>query len=167
MPYLPLLNPLDIAECFAFLVMVRWLLQVRGEGWGLWHGVPKATTIGAIAVLAFVWVNAILIRTLHFWAGIAFDLESMWRSTLAQTSLSIFWSALALCVMVYATRKSLRHLWLIGAALMGVVVLKLFTVDISNIGGLTRIVSFIGVATLLLVIGYFSPAPPKQQDKVA
>ena len=163
LPYVPLLNPLDIAQGFAFLVMVRWLLMARSEQWSL----PKTATVGAISVLAFMWVNAMLVRTLHFWAGIPFNLESMWRSTLAQTSLSIFWSVLALCVMVFATRKALRHLWLIGAALMGVVVLKLFTIDISNIGGLTRIVSFIGVALLLLVIGYFSPVPPKHEEKVA
>lgn len=167
LPYVPLLNPLDIAQGFAFLVMVRWLLKVRSEEWSLWKGVPKAATAGAISVLAFVWVNAMLVRTLHFWAAIPFDLESMWRSTLAQASLSIFWSVLALCVMVYATRKGLRNLWLIGAALMGVVVLKLFTIDISDIGGLTRIVSFIGVALLLLVIGYFSPVPPKHEEKTA
>ena len=68
--------------------------------------------------------------------------------------------------MVFATRKGLRALWVIGAALMGVVVLKLFTIDISNIGGLTRIVSFIGVALLLLAIGYFSPVPPKHEEKI-
>jgi uncharacterized membrane protein len=167
LPYIPLLNPLDLAQCFAFLVMIRWLFKVRSEGWSLWQGVPKAATVGAIAVLAFIWVNAMLVRTLHFWAGIPFNFESMWNSTLAQTSLSIFWSVLALCVMVFATRKGLRPLWVIGAALMGVVVLKLFTVDISNIGGLTRIVSFIGVAVLLLAIGYFSPVPPKHEEKVA
>ena len=167
LPYLPLFNPLDIAQGFAFLVMVGWLLKVRSEGWSWWLGVPKAATFGIISVLAFVWVNAILVRTLHFWAGIPFDFESMWRSTLAQTSLSIFWSVLALCVMVFATRKGSRTLWLIGAALMGVVVLKLFTIDISNIGGLTRIVSFIGVALLLLAIGYFSPVPPKHEEKTA
>jgi uncharacterized membrane protein len=33
---------------------------------------------------------------------------------------------LALCVMVIATRSRLRTLWLVGAALMGVVVVKLF-----------------------------------------
>ena len=166
LPYVPLLNPLDLAQCFAFLVMIRWLFKVRSVGWSLWQGVPKAATMGTIAVLAFIWVNAMLVRTLHFWAGIPFNFESMWRSTLAQTSLSIFWSVLALCVMVFATRKGLRALWVIGAALMGVVVLKLFTIDISNIGGLTRIVSFIGVALLLLAIGYFSPVPPKHEEKI-
>lgn len=51
--------------------------------------------------------------------------------------------------------------WLLGAALIGVVVAKLFFVELSNRGGLARIVSFIGVGVLLLVVGYFSPLPPK------
>ena len=46
-------------------------------------------------------------------------------------------------------------------SLIGVVVAKLFFVELSNRGGLARIVSFIGVGVLLLVVGYFSPLPPK------
>jgi uncharacterized membrane protein len=41
------------------------------------------------------------------------------------------------------------------------VVAKLFFVELSNRGGLERIVSFIGVGVLLLVVGYFAPLPPK------
>jgi uncharacterized membrane protein len=67
---------------------------------------------------------------------------------------------LALCAMFVATRLRLRPLWLTGAGLMGVVVVKLFFVDLSNVGGVERIVSFIGVGLLMLVIGYVSPVPP-------
>ena len=42
-----------------------------------------------------------------------------------------------------------------------VVVAKLFLIDLSNIGGIERIVSFIGVGILMLVIGYVAPLPPK------
>jgi uncharacterized membrane protein len=62
--------------------------------------------------------------------------------------------------MVLATRRALRELWIVGAALMGVVVVKLLLVDLSNAGTVERIVSFLGVGALLLVIGYFSPVPP-------
>jgi uncharacterized membrane protein len=62
--------------------------------------------------------------------------------------------------MVMATRTQLRPLWLTGAGLMAVVVVKLFFVDLSNVGGVERIVSFIGVGLLMLVVGYFSPVPP-------
>ncbi|MNR69084.1 hypothetical protein D3C85_1940770 [compost metagenome] len=43
-------------------------------------------------------------------------------------------------------------------------VAKLFFVELSNRGGLARIVSFIGVGVLLLVVGYFAPLPPKRTD---
>ena len=59
----------------------------------------------------------------------------------------------------------MRPLWIAGAALMGVVVVKLFLVDLSNIGGVERIVSFIGVGLLMLLIGYVSPVPPRMQER--
>ena len=34
-----------------------------------------------------------------------------------------------------------------------------FLVDLSNVGGIARIVSFIGVGVLMLVIGYVAPLP--------
>ena len=84
-------------------------------------------------------------------------------SVLVQTALSIFWTVLALAAMAFATHRSIRALWFAGAALMAVVVAKLFLVDLSNVGGVERIVSFIGVGVLMLVIGYFAPVPPKAE----
>ena len=55
----------------------------------------------------------------------------------------------------------MRGVWITGATLMAVVVLKLFFIDLSNVGGMERIVSFIAVGVLMLVIGYFSPVPPR------
>jgi len=39
-------------------------------------------------------------------------------------------------------------------------------VDLSNVGGVERIVSFIGVGMLMLLIGYLSPVPPRTMEKV-
>ena len=51
---------------------------------------------------------------------------------------------------------------------MGVVVVKLFLVELGDSGSLTRIVSFLGVGLLLLVVGYFAPVPPRAElDKRA
>jgi uncharacterized membrane protein len=118
-----------------------------------------------VAALAFIWINAILLRTIHHWAGVPYALDTMMRSVLVQTALSVFWTLLALALMVFATRRGARGLWMVGAALMGVVVVKLFLVDLSNIGGIERIVSFIGVGVLMLVIGYFSPVPPHRPEE--
>ncbi len=81
-----------------------------------------------------------------------------------QASLSIFWTVLALALMVVATRNKLRPIWILGAALMGVVVVKLFVVDLEHVAGIERIVSFIGVGLLMLVVGYFAPAPPRRVE---
>jgi len=105
------------------------------------------------------------LRTLHHWAGIPYQLESMLRSDLAQTSLSIFWTVLALVAMIVATRRALRVLWFCGAGLMAVVVVKLFLVELEKVGGVERIVSFIAVGVLMLVIGYFSPLPPRKTEE--
>jgi uncharacterized membrane protein len=45
------------------------------------------------------------------------------------------------------------------------VVVKLFLVDLSGVGTVERIVSFIVVGVLMLVIGYLSPVPPKQEAR--
>ena len=57
-------------------------------------------------------------------------------------------------------------MWIVGATLIGLVVLKLFLVDLSAAGTVGRIISFIAVGILMLVIGYFSPLPPHRPDEV-
>ena len=57
-----------------------------------------------------------------------------------------------------------RDAWVAGAALLAVVVLKLFLVELANHGSLERIVSFIVVGALMLVVGYFAPMPPRRAE---
>lgn len=74
---------------------------------------------------------------------------------------------MALSAMVYATRRAWREAWLAGVGLLGFVVIKLFVVDLSGIGTVERIVSFISVGLLMLAIGYFSPLPPRASAEEA
>jgi len=160
LPYLPLLNPLDIAQALAFVVLAYWLLSLRALGYVDMQGPARNALYALFGGATFVWANGVLLRTLHHWADVPFQLDVMLRSVLVQAAFSLFWALLALALMVLATRKALRELWIVGAALMGVVVVKLLLVDLSNAGTVERIVSFLGVGALLLVIGYFSPVPP-------
>jgi len=121
--------------------------------------------VPALAMLAFIWLNALLLRTLHQWFGVAFNLEDLMASTLVQTCLSLFWTVLALTAMLIAARKRERIVWLVGAALLGVVIAKLFLIDLSRIGSVERIISFVGVGMLMLVVGYFSPLPPARESR--
>ncbi len=55
-------------------------------------------------------------------------------------------------------------LWGVGAALLGLVVAKLFLVELADRGTLSRIVSFIVVGGLMLAVGYLAPIPPRRAD---
>lgn len=74
------------------------------------------------------------------------------------------WSLTAILAMVSGSRSGIRLRWLAGAALMAVVVVKLFLVELGDSGGVARIVSFIAVGLLLLLVGWFAPVPPKREQ---
>ena len=160
LPYFPLINPLDIAQGLVLFVLVRFGLRLRTEKPPELSNLDPRVPIVALALLGFIWLNTVVLRTLHQWAGIPYELTTMMQSTLAQTSISIFWALLALTTMLIATRAGLRVLWMTGAALLVVVVAKLFLIDLSSVGTIERIVSFVGVGLLMLILGYFSPLPP-------
>ncbi len=159
LPYVPLLNALDLGHLLALLAFVAWRSAVRADAIG--PPMQGPWMFAAIGGAGFVWLNGVLLRTIHHWAGVPYRLDALTRSVLTQTALSIFWTVLALALMLVATRRATRGLWFVGASLMAVVVGKLFVVDLSNIGGVERIVSFIGVGLLMLIIGYVAPLPPK------
>jgi uncharacterized membrane protein len=161
LPYFPLVNPLDVVQALVLFVLIRFAQRLRSEADA---DLDQRPVIVALVLLGFIWLNAVLLRTLHQWAGIPYDLSAMVASTLVESALSIFWAFLALTTMLIATRIGARVVWLAGAGLLIVVVLKLFLVDLSSIGTIERIVSFVGVGLLMLVVGYFSPLPPAAEE---
>ncbi len=167
LPFVPLLNPLDLAQLFVLLVLLRFWWHLQAARYPVYQELQGAAVVASLAALAFIWLNAALLRTLHYWAGIPLQIEPMLRSTLVQTSLSIFWAVLALATMLAATREGSRIVWLTGAGLLTIVIGKLFIVDLSRVGTVERIVSFVVVGVLMLVVGYFSPLPPARAETAA
>lgn len=164
LPYVPLVNPLDLIQILVLMVLIRiWQWLRSDEAFRPWAPDARPVIVG-IAFVGFLWLNAILLRSLHLWEGIPYELEPMLQSTLVQSALSLLWASTALTTMLVATRIRARLLWLTGAGLLVIVVIKLFLVDLSSIGTVERIVSFIGVGLLMLVIGYFSPLPPAAEE---
>jgi uncharacterized membrane protein len=163
LPYLPLLNALDLAHILAGLALVSAYLALRRTS--AEEAMRRFKGLGIlVGAVTFLWLNGILLRTLHHWADVPYNMAGIARSVLAQASLSVFWSVLALALMVFAARAARRGVWMAGATLMGVVVVKLFLVDLSRVTGIERIVSFIAVGVLMLVIGYFAPVPPRREQ---
>ena len=167
LPYVPLLNPLDLAQAGALLAVVTWYLGVKRLEFPQAKLPDPAFAIKLLGVVLFIALNGVLLRSLHHYADVPFRIHAMWSSNLVQAAFSLFWSLLALAAMVTATRRGLRALWVVGAVLLGVVVAKLFLVDLANTGTVERVISFISVGVLVIVVGYFSPVPPKSQDKIS
>jgi uncharacterized membrane protein len=164
LPYVPIVNPIDLTLGVIAIALVTWVRRLAHEGVDVHKLAPREAAIGVPAALAFLWMNAIVLRSIHHWFGVAWSPDAMWSSTLVQAVLSILWAAIALATMVVANRTVTRTGWIAGATLLAVVVVKLFAVDLSRIGGIERIVSFIGVGLLLLLIGYLAPVPPHRKE---
>jgi uncharacterized membrane protein len=167
LPFVPLLNPVDLSVALALVVLALWLRTVRTA-----HARPDAAApllgpagFAAGGALAFAALNGAWFRTAHHWLGVEWSAAALSADSAVQTGLAILWTLLAMGLMLFAHHRALRVSWLVGAALLVVVVLKLLMVDMSNAQGWERIVTFIGVGVLMLVIGYFVPLPPKRANE--
>jgi uncharacterized membrane protein len=174
LPYVPLFNPLDIAQAVVLCSLLLWWLRARqmvgaasGQDGAAGSAQGNELMLAALAGLAFLWVNAVALRTIHFWFDVPYTFQALWHSRLAQAVMSLLWTSFALATMLLANRQRWRPAWMVGALLLAAVVLKLFIVDLSQVGGIERIVSFIGVGLLLLLIGYLAPVPPRRMENAS
>lgn len=164
LPYLPLLNPLDISVALCFAALAMWWSSLTDEQRTILWQFDSRALIAIVAGLVFVWLNAALIRTLHHNFGAPITSHGMAHSTLVQASLSIFWGVLGFTAMTLAARQRWRYVWIVGAALMVVVVGKLFF-DLANVSAIGKIASFLTVGALLVVTGYLAPLPPRRVNE--
>lgn len=158
LPYIPLLNPLELIELAILLLSaLRWQ-----RGRMAWPVKGQALLIG---LPAFLWLNAIVARTVHFYSGTYYAMDALFGSPIFQAAIAALWSLLALSLTVIGARRGQRPLWFTGAGLLALVVLKLFVIDLSGTGSIGRIISFLVVGLLMLVIGFFAPLPPQSTDE--
>lgn len=157
LPWLPVLNPLELAQLAVLALLAAWL----------WRGQAplalQARRVPLLAVAGFVALTSITLHAVHHWGGVSWD-GRLWSSTLAQTSLTVVWSVLGVISWVWGSRRGQRALWLVGAVLMGVVLAKLVLIDRQHLGNLLGIASFIAYGLLCTVVGYLAPAPPRAPE---
>jgi uncharacterized membrane protein len=156
LPYAPLLNPFDLSLLAALGALWLWAR--------VWGRMDDRTLYGWLGAAVFVVLNGAVVRTAHHWADVPWRLSSLMAHKPLQAALTLTWTATALALMLWATRKSVRAAWMVGAALLAAVVVKLFAIDLPALSGLTRVVAFMGVGVLLLVIGYVAPLPPARSS---
>lgn len=161
LPYIPLLNPLDLTTAFALMLAVFCYRMLKADA-GTWGAgrqqlVQKLPMAGAVA--AYVWFNLILLRTAAHVLDIPYQAHALFASQFVQAMLSLVWSVTALILMWRAAAKGSRKQWMLGAGFLALVVGKLFLVDLDGVGSVARIVSFVGVGLLMVLIGYLAPYP--------
>lgn len=157
LPYLPLLNPLDLTTGFVLMLWASALRELGGQA-VLHNALLHRLKIGA-AIAAYAWFNLILLRSAVHYVGIDYRFGALAASQFVQAMLSLVWSASALVLMRFSARRVMRRSWWSGAFVLGIVVLKLCLIDLANGGSIARVVSFVGVGLLLLLVGYLAPYP--------
>jgi uncharacterized membrane protein len=162
--YLPLVNPLELST----ILVLSTLLRCGRRGLTLFAATPSwglHALYGLVGALLFLLMNTMVARLVHFYGGIPYTGSSLYHSAVFQAALAALWGTAALAITVTATRRGSRLLWAVGAGFLALVVVKLFAVDLSGTGTVARIVSFLVVGLLMLIIGYFSPLPPKTGEE--
>ena len=152
LPWLPLLNPLDLAQAALLVLLAQWLRDGTAAA-------TKSFRLG-LALAALLLVTTMTLRGVHHWGGLPWN-DALLPSGLAQTSLAVVWSLLGVIGWVLGSRRGQWGLWLSGAILMGIVLLKLLLIDRSNLGDLLGIGAFIAYGLLCTLVGWLAPAPPR------
>jgi len=176
LPYFPLLNLYDIS---LWLVVIYGLSTVylsykdpqntsapQGNDVNIKVLNPKPMLI-ILGLVSFWVISSMLIRSLHAFIGTPLWDTGAWDSEQVQTGLTILWTLIALIATIIASRQLKRTPWFMGIGLLGVVVLKLVLVDLSQTEAIWRVLSFLVAGSLILLIGYLAPLPPEVIEKDA
>jgi uncharacterized membrane protein len=161
LPYVPLLNPLDLTTGFlALLVRQVWRAN-RAELSSAQH---LALVRGALA-LGFAWFNLMLLRTVAQYLSVPYRFDALYASKFVQVMLSIVWMLSAFLLMYVAIRRHSKPLWKLGVTFEVSVAAKLMLIDLSNLDLGALALSFMAVGGLMVLISSLLRFP-KQNDAV-
>ncbi|MEO8723748.1 MAG: DUF2339 domain-containing protein, partial [Sphingobium sp.] len=98
LPYLPVLNPVDLSGLLALSALALWRRMLRSAqprlDTGQW--VVGRQGLVAMAVLGFVLANTVWLRTAHHALGVAWNANSLANSQIVQSGYSILWTLIAM-----------------------------------------------------------------------
>ncbi|MCW0454563.1 DUF2339 domain-containing protein [Xanthomonas sacchari] len=156
LPWVPVLNPLELTQLALLVLGVRWTRTAELPA------LLRPWRTQLLAGAGFLWITSVTLHAVHYWAAVPWP--GVLGNGVAQTSLTVVWSVLGVLGWVLGSRRGQRGLWLAGAVLMAVVLGKLLLVDRGNLGNVAGIASFIAYGLLCTVVGYLAPAPPRAAE---
>lgn len=150
---LPLLNLFDLVSSAMLLVFIGMLSSQLKSG-------LDRSVVAILMVLSLLWLSSyIVLRALHVYFQTPYNDLQLWENASVQLSLTLLWVSLAFITMSVAARKQIRSLWILGGSILLIVTLKLVLLDLSHVGTLTRVISFLGAGFVMLIIAYIAPMP--------
>lgn len=167
LPFVPIINPTDLTVLLGIGSIAFWFSSLRNypDIDIFSNPIVLQRFYVAICVELFLWLNTAWLRTAHHYFDVTWQADALFKSFAVQAGYAILWSTLALVLMVVAHRRVSRSIWMAGAGLLALTVIKLVLVDLANHGGMERVIAFIVVGIMLLIIGYFAPMPPTMGHK--
>lgn len=142
--YISLLNPIDLLSFGIFfitlIVLKPWVeQQVRST---------QIIAMVIVVLTGLMLISSVMLRALYHYMSLPYWSIEAWRNGTVQASLTILWVVCALILTTVASKKTLRHVWMFGIAVLALVIIKLIFLDLSQTHTITRIVSFIVVVWL-------------------
>lgn len=142
---------------FFNLLLIGYLLPALAYGLVAWYArgrrpQPYVVMLAlAGAVLGFLWATLSVRR---FWQG---ENIADWKGFLQGETYtySVVWLLIGVALLALGSRLDAKSLRLASAGLVLVAVVKVFLIDMSNLEGILRAVSFIGLGAVLIGIGLF------------
>ncbi|MEM7053746.1 MAG: DUF2339 domain-containing protein, partial [Pseudomonadota bacterium] len=160
LPWLPLLNPLELAQLTALVLIVA---LIRSDTPARWNE-PMRLTEWLPGLLIFLVVSAAALRSVHHLGGVPWDGQSLFDSERAQATITIVWTVLGVIAWVIGSRQHRHLMWRAGAVLLVLVLIKLLLIDRQFLSNVAGILSFVAFGLLSILVGYLAPAPPSQAN---
>ncbi len=139
------------------LLLIGYLVPGLGYAGLAWYArgkrpTPYVTALAVTgAVLAFAWATLSVRR---FWQG---QNIADWKGFLEGETYtySVVWLLLGVLLLVLGSRFNAKSIRIASAVLVFIAVLKVFLIDMANLEGFLRALSFIGLGGVLIGIGLF------------
>ena len=151
----PLFNPVEVGSLFLLnWITLAWaipaLLCLLALRFITWQARGRAVLSGSALLFSLIWLS---LSVRQIWHGSRLDLGSVLDAE--QYTYSAVWLLFAIVLMVLGGYLAHARLRQAALAILALAVLKIFLWDMSDLGGLYRALSFIGLGGALVGLGWF------------
>lgn len=154
----PIINPVDVAQWVTAGAFCWGLVSHLKRPFPSISSLTPSMTISLTFMSIFIGLNSSLFRAYIIVSGRVLSFSSYFL-TAHQVAVSLLWGVSALALMRIGGLYKRSGIWWGGLSLLILTLFKLWLLDLSLKGQLEHIFALLGVGSLLLLAGYWAPAP--------